>query len=333
MKANYFTSLLSRLTQKSHEATIGVLGLKSPALMAHMRKSLRNEDNLLAEPLFEAIFPWKEGEATFSALAGNLLTQSTVNALGTEQKIKDEGKSIDLSNQVLKGSLKPYTHQIEAWNILQRPTPTSIVVTSGTGSGKTECFMVPILNDLSKMTEAGQRNIEGVQALIIYPLNALINSQRERMLAWTAYFGKNIRFSLYNGNTPPKLNKETLAQKPPNEVHNRNSLWISPPPILITNPTMLEYMIIRDRDKSILEKSKGLLKYVVLDEAHTYIGSQAAELSLLIRRTLHAFGVNPRDIRFIACSATVSNDLDSKENLQKYPHPTLPELMSIRLKL
>ena len=70
-----------------------------------------------------------------------------------------------------------FTHQLAAWEILNRPEPQSLVVTSGTGSGKTECFLVPVLNQLAKAIDAGE-DPEGVRALFIYPLNALINSRR-----------------------------------------------------------------------------------------------------------------------------------------------------------
>ena len=318
MHKPYFNSLINRLRERSHEATVGVLSLKSEPLMAYLRQSMRKENSLLAEPLFEAVFPWKESTKTFADLAGNLLTHSVVNALDKEQKIKDKDKVIDLSSQALKKHFRPYIHQLKVWELLQRDNPMSVVVTSGTGSGKTECFMVPILNELSKKIETGSGQLEGVRALIIYPLNALINSQRERMLAWTAYFNKNIRFSLYNGNTPQHLTKQALATKPVNEVYDRDGIWESPPPILITNPTMLEYMLIRSNDKPILDKSKGLLRYIVIDEAHTYIGSRAAELALLIRRVLHGFGVQPQEVRFIACSATAGNDAEARESLRKY---------------
>lgn len=68
---------------------------------------------------------------------------------------------------------------------------------------------------------------------------------------------------------------------------------------------MLEYMLVRAQDASILDASKGKLKWIVLDEAHTYIGSQAAELALLLRRVLHAFDVKPEQVRFVATSATL----------------------------
>ena len=87
--------------------------------------------------------------------------------------------------------------------------------------------------------------------------------------------------------------REHERRRYPEEVIDRNMLRESPPPILVTNITMLEYALIRFEDRPILEKSRGKLKFIILDEAHTYVGSQAAELSLLLRRVLRAFGVSP----------------------------------------
>ena len=130
--------------------------------------------------------------------------------------------------------------------------------------------------------------------------------------------GDNVRFCLYNGNTKHQLTQRNLKSRPINEVHDRNTLYNSPAPILVTNPTMLEYMLIRQKEKPILEKSQGKLKYIVLDEAHTYIGSAAAELSLLIRRALIGFGVEAKDVRFIATSATIGEGEEAKTSLRKY---------------
>src|SRR5690606_18727574 len=147
----------------------------------------------------------------------------------------------------------------------------SVVVTSGTGSGKTECFMVPILNDIATEIEESVQQIEGVRALFIYPLNALINSQRERLRAWTESYGEKLRFCLYNGNT--EESKHVDQAKFPNEVLTRKKLREAPPPILVTNATMLEYMLIRQIDEPIIKRSYGKLRWIVLDEAHSYVGS------------------------------------------------------------
>ena len=322
----YFKSLFNDVCNRSVEATLGTLGIKSESLRNHLRHQLGGElqagNRILGDPVFEAVFPWTTGDVTFQQLADSgFLQPSLVTALDTEQKsITYKDKKLNLAEQALKSYYKPYTHQLQAWETLAQPTPTSIVVTSGTGSGKTECFMIPILNDLAnQLTQpSAPVRLTGVQALFIYPLNALINSQRERLLAWTYPYKHKLRFCLYNGNTPQTMNKADLNGCPTNEVHDRSSLWDSPPPVLITNPTMLEYMLIRNQDRPILEKSQGKLKYIVLDEAHTYIGSQAAELALLIRRALNGFGVTSEQVRFIATSATIGSDAAAKEHLKQY---------------
>jgi len=321
MENNYFKQIFENVSEKATRSTLGILSPKSEALRRHLTKTFsanNRSGRLISDPLFEATFPWKKGDKTFNQLRGNLLLDSLVTSLDAGHTIKMGDSDLDLKSQSLKSDWYPYCHQIDAWNALVQKEPKSIVVTSGTGSGKTECFMVPILNDMVGQYESSKQRLEGVQALFIYPLNALINSQRERLLAWTYNFAENIRFCLYNGNTPESLNKKDLEFYPKNEVRDRKSLWDSPPPILITNPTMLEYMLIRQKDSPILEKSKGKLKYIVLDEAHTYIGSAAAELSLLIRRVMEGFEVSSKQIRFIATSATIGSEDSSKDTLKKY---------------
>ena len=70
---------------------------------------------------------------------------------------------------------------------------------------------------------------------------------------------------------------------------------------------MLEYLLLRAKDQPILERSQGLLRWIVLDEAHGYIGAQAAEMALLLRRVRAAFGAEPEQVRLMATSATISD--------------------------
>ena len=156
-----------------------------------------------------------------------------------------------------------------------------------------------------------------MRALFLYPLNALINSQRERLRAWSTAFNGDIRFCLYNGETPETLPARNLRDVSPAEQRTRQALREDPAPILVTNATMLEYMLVRDADAPIVSRSQGALRWIVLDEAHTYIGSRAAEMALLIRRVLHRFKVDPRDVRFVATSATLGGR-DEHEALHRF---------------
>ena len=303
MEQQYFSKLLPQLADRSRSAALSRLGFAHAPLYRHLSELFSRPfgevGSFLADPTFEATFGWKEGQKTMADLAGDSLTESLVDAMDQPPKALAKEYRFGMDR-------KPYAHQLKAWEILGTPTPQSLVVASGTGSGKTECFMVPILNQLAQIQADQNARLTGVRALFLYPLNALINSQRERLRAWTNHFDDNIRFCLFNGTTPDKV-KADKKREYPSEVMDRETLRTSPPPMLVTNATMLEYMLVRTADTPILQQSQGKLEWVVLDEAHTYVGSQAAELALLIRRVLHAFGVAPDQVRFVATSATIGD--------------------------
>lgn len=312
MKTAFFSSLLPELSTRAARATVGILGFSNEPLRRHLlslfAQGYGEAGCFLADPVFEATFGWKTADQKMSQLSGNLLHPDVVKAMD-----KPWGESA--KEYRFPADTKPYRHQLEAWSALLGPGYQSVVVTSGTGSGKTECFMVPVLSSIAQSKAGGNG---GVQAIFLYPLNALIQSQRERLRAWTGPFGRDIRFCLYNGNTPEEA-KADKYRDAPNEVHDRSTLRDSPPEILVTNPTMLEYMLVRAQDAPILEKSQGKLRWIVLDEAHNYIGSQAAELALLLRRVLHAFGTSADKVHFVATSATIgAGDEAARQHLREF---------------
>lgn len=308
----YFQSLIEQSLSRAKQSTLSILGISDPNLRAHLERQMTEELGaegcFLAPPVFEHTFGWAPSDSSLDSLSGQLLEPDLVKTLARAG-----------GGYGLPGHVHPYTHQLTAWKTLLDEQPKSAVVTSGTGSGKTECFMIPILNDLIRETKhVGP--LVGVRALFLYPLNALINSQQERLDAWTRDYGENIRFCLYNGNTEQHESKVRREQRErPNQVLSRERMRKEPAPILLTNSTMLEYMLVRQDDAPILEISReaASLRWIVLDEAHTYIGSQAAELSLLLRRVLHAFGREAKDVRFVATSATIA-DQDAEAKLKTY---------------
>lgn len=314
MNSNFFSNLLPELSTRAARATLGRLGFSNPPLRRHLLSTFSRGYGeagcFLGDPVFEATFGWKQAAPSMAQLAKSLLHPEVVAAM--DKPWGDRGHEYQFPK-----SSHPYTHQLTAWQTLLSPGYQSVVITSGTGSGKTECFMVPVMSSIAKARENGNA-VNGVRALFLYPLNALIQSQRERLRAWTGPFGGDMRFCLYNGMTPD-VAKATSFREAPNEVHDRVTLRENPPPILVTNPTMLEYMLVRAQDAPILEKSQGNLEWIVLDEAHNYVGSQAAELALLLRRVIHAFGTSADKIRFIATSATMGNgDDEAKKQLQEF---------------
>lgn len=300
---------IEEIRQRSVEAILGLSGLNHPALAAEIRRKFGGQDidsgALLQEPILEAAFPFLEAEPTLRSLAGTLLHPKVVEALdqpGDPRIGKD---------------WHPYKHQLEAWRHLTAPTPQSILVTSGTGSGKTECFMVPLLDDLAREAEAKREPLSGVRAIALYPLNALIASQQDRLGKWTKPFGSKIRYALYNGEMPED-DKDARERTVPEQVLCRRTLRSNPPPILVTNVTMLEYLTVRRKDRPILDASRGKLRWIILDEAHSYTGSNAAEIALLLRRVLLAFDVTPDQVRFVATSATIGEGADVTEELRRF---------------
>ncbi|HMT93656.1 DEAD/DEAH box helicase [uncultured Thiothrix sp.] len=308
----FFQKLINQSLSRIRESTLSILGIHNIGLREHLSNQMVNELGtegcFLAPPVFEHTFGWEPATTTLAAIEGKLLSKSLLDTL-------ESAPAYDFPR-----TLKPYKHQLHAWNVLLNKQPKSVIVTTGTGSGKTECFMIPILEDLIREQESQDVALIGVRALFLYPLNALINSQQERLDAWTKTYGQNLRFCLYNGKTEEKANTVRKEQKEkPNQILSRELLRREPAPILMTNATMLEYMLVRQVDSPILEISRqqGSLRWIVLDEAHTYVGSQAAEISLLLRRVVEAFGKNAKDIRFVATSATIAGD-DAKEQLTRY---------------
>jgi DEAD/DEAH box helicase domain-containing protein len=288
--------LLRRVPIEAADAVVGMARLKSATLNTLLRGRLGGpagaEGSVLSEPFIEGAFPWLPHAGGWEGLPEGLLHPRTLEVL----------------RQV---SRPPYQHQLEAWRHLCRDEPASTIVSSGTGSGKTECFLTPILDRLVRQSGGGGTKLEGVRALMLYPLNALISSQEERLSKWFEPFGGSLRYALYNGETPEDA-PTSGVRRLPWKVDNRRALRDSPPPVLVTNVTMLEYMLIRQKDAPILRKSQDTLDFIVLDEAHSYVGAQAAEIALLLRRVALAFGRRPDQLRYVATSATIGDGADDQ---------------------
>ena len=280
------------LPRRAASAVLSIAGCKSRTLRRALSDQLGapagTPGSLVAEPVLEGAYPWLLHPGGWAALP--------------------EGLHPDI-NQALQSQMSypPYAHQVETWALSCAPEPTSVIVSSGTGSGKTECFLGALLNHLLLASNGGRKTLAGVRGLMLYPLNALINSQQERLTAWLSPFGGRLRYCLYNGLTPEGPVADSDRRKAPEQVIDRKALRASPPPLLVTNLTMLEYMLVRRQDAPILEQSHGLLEYIILDEIHTYVGAQATELALLLRRVALAFGRDPKTIRVIATSATLGS--------------------------
>jgi ATP-dependent helicase YprA (DUF1998 family) len=213
-----------------------------------------------------------------------------------------------------------YTHQVKA--VRSYREGKSLVVSSGTGSGKTEAFLFPAIDTVLRDKDLSR---PGVRVLVVYPLNALVNNQMDRLRAILGHH-PTIRFALYTrrlAQTQREAERKLArAGRPryPAEVISREALRAAPPHILITNFSMLEYALVRPADAPIFSPSFARPKLVVLDEAHVYAGAMAAEITLLLRRAWLRWGMpNSSDVQGIVTSATMHQGIpDGLERLREF---------------
>ena len=208
-----------------------------------------------------------------------------------------------------------YRHQVDALRKLAGGR--NAVVSTGTGSGKTESFLIPLLKKLVNESESGTLG-PGVRAMLIYPMNALANDQIERLREVLSGFPE-ITFGCYTGQTkaqfkPALADYKTLNEgRAPlqNEYISREQMKKAPPNLLITNYAMLEYLMVRPDDSAFFTPEfTGHWDFIVLDEAHVYRGSTGIEVSMLLRRLKAR--LNRPGIRYVLTSATLGGDDDNK---------------------
>jgi ATP-dependent helicase YprA (DUF1998 family) len=180
--------------------------------------------------------------------------------------------------------LRLYRHQYEALQVAKRWEP--YLVTTGTGSGKTLAYLVPIYDHIVRTTPQQAK----VRAIIVYPMNALINSQHDALSQYTKGCPDSpVRFDKYTGQEKDEARARILE---------------NPPHILLTNYVMLEYMLLRPTERHFFDHTlAGNVEFLVLDELHTYRGRQGADVAMLVRRLRERLG-NPK-LLCVGTSATL----------------------------
>ncbi len=259
-----------------------------------------HEGGLVSELWVEGAFP--------SVLSGDSL-----ESLASEG-VLDRGfvRHLDRPDR-FPADLDLYTHQAEAVRLsgLTTTERPSLVVSAGTGSGKTEAFLLPILNDLWKHP----RQHTGMRCLMLYPMNALIFDQVERVDKWLTDNPCELTVFHFTGDTPRNdAERAKRGDDPPTtwRIRDRATARAHPPDVVITNYSMLEYMLSRPVDSEFFGPG---LRSIVLDEAHLYSGALAAEITFLLRRVRARCGVQPEHLLQIATSATLGG---SKHDLQQF---------------
>ena len=204
-----------------------------------------------------------------------------------------------------------YLHQEQA--IRKIVAGRNVAIATGTGSGKTEAFIVPIVNSLLHESDRGTLNQPGVRALLLYPMNALANDQMTRLAVFLRRFPE-ITFGRYVGDTERNyqaaldIYRRRFRRDPlPNEMIDRQRMQETPPHILLTNYAMLEYLLLRPADSRFFDGVTGRhWRFVVLDEVHVYDGAKGAELAMLLRRVRDRVNGSTRgELACIGTSATL----------------------------
>lgn len=337
---------------------------KSPELRERCDDELRNTTLLFQDPYFEATPAYET--------APNGISNSNIPPTAKRY----------LEEMVRKGKgvfENPYKHQIKALEAFW--SGRDVLVSTGTGSGKTECFMWPMISKLSDEAARSPRSWKqrGVRALVMYPMNALVADQLSRLrkilggpesefaTTWNAgsMRGRRPQFGMYTGRTPYPGSKqddkkdlkyaETVMRdlvdisdddkqklvdcgRMPSkenlgafarEIESHQVGWNSKdaelltrfemrthtPDILVTNYSMLQYMLIRTTEEPIWEDTRKWLHLnpdekllVIIDEAHMYKGSAGGEVALLLRRLMHKLNIPSNRVQFILTSASIPED-------------------------
>ena len=191
--------------------------------------------------------------------------------------------------------LRLHQHQREA--IEAARTGSSYVLTTGTGSGKSLAYIIPIVDRVLAAKAAGTYR-PGIKAIVVYPMNALANSQlRELQKFLTIGYpeGPPVTFDRYTGQE---------------SAEDRARIIADPPDILLTNYVMLELVLTRPRDRGLIEAARGL-RFLVLDELHTYRGRQGADVALLVRRLRDT--CDAAAVQCIGTSATMTTEGDASD--------------------
>ncbi|WP_051340453.1 DEAD/DEAH box helicase [Azospirillum halopraeferens] len=236
----------------------------------------------------------------------------------------------------------PFRHQWQAWQRLSSKgrAPESTIVTTGTGSGKTECFMYPVLDHALRAVQRGEA---GIKAIILYPMNALASDQAGRFAE--EIFNRpelhegagpdrraRVRVGLFTGRDDDAEDEGGGGERPRDgavsrmtvvvengreqcrHITDRAAMLDDPPDILLTNYKMLDYLLMKPKYRPVWRhNAPGRLGYLVLDELHTYDGAQGADVGCLIRRLKDRLDIAKGDLCCVGTSATIAGGRTEEE--------------------
>ena len=282
----------------------------------------RPDDKLLRGHFNEALENFSLSKGPFLHASPSFKHGASIQSL-VDEKILDEN-FLRLPSDVFPSARPLYAHQEKA--IRKILSGRNLIIATGTGSGKTECFIFPIIQELFKEIQEGTINSAGVRSLLLYPMNALANDQMKRLRELLREFPE-ITFGRFIGDTKEKYSdayESFLSQNGeeplPNELISRDQIRENPPHILLTNYSMLEYLLLRPADTALFDGESGRhWSSIVLDEVHVYSGAKGAEISMLLRRVKQRIqGSGSKEVKFIGTSATLGDGLGNAPEVVKF---------------
>jgi len=269
--------LSSNLKSRLEEIVLSSINVRDEKLQNELSKLIKSNDGLISEILIEGAFSAKKHDNILRNIP--FLNTKFLDLLGL--------------NKIFNPNFYPFKHQYETLKIvneMDNNDKPAIVVTAPTGSGKTESFLLPMLNDL--ISNPRMKNEKGVMAIILYPMNALVADQNKRLFSYLKG-QKELTMFFYNSETPETRKYATDEFDDKCFIKTRKEARENPPDIMITNYSMLEYILARPNDFPLIGNA---LRTIIVDEAHLYTG------------------VNNSEILYIATTATISEDKQEQQD-------------------
>ncbi|GAB7190242.1 DEAD/DEAH box helicase [Kineococcus sp. NUM-3379] len=270
-----------QLVEDYRAFTSGFVEIRDPRVAAHVQTALDAGDQwpapwLSLNPSFES------GGSISDLIREGLLHPECERIFRIKASADDPGRA----------GLTLHRHQRDAVEVAQ--SGGSYVLTTGTGSGKSLSYILPIVDRVLRARQDGGGRQPGVKAIVVYPMNALANSQLHELT-------KFLHFGYPKGGEPVTFDRYTGQESD----EERRRILANPPDVLLTNYVMLELVLTRPDERKHLIRAAHGLQFLVLDELHTYRGRQGADVALLVRR-LRDVCASPH-LQVVGTSATMAS--------------------------